>query len=546
VCVPAGDNPNLGGSLDPGEPDADCAGRVTDTLTGLADACGYPSGCSCSVVPSSSEFAAVCDDPCAEVPLDPSCSNFDPVGSLASATNAAGDDPVCIANSPLAYGVFGRRSECTVGGQAIVEIDDDAAFPSAGGVLRFLGDPCPGQSCAVGLEYDLDIDSVTFGNAFGSETFTDLSGLGASLAGSEAMLSSTGDGTFGSESVRVSARGVREGEQGAVVAVNDDVIQVHVGFGSVGPMCAVGGSLLGSVDPELKRCENAGPSADQVCTDDSQCTDDPGCSDGTCNCETVSEADLTLSLAVQGPITNQPPTADAGEDQTVECPALGVLDASGSSDLDANIALYSWRRGSRIGEEVGFRVMEEVAQGLGTESYVLRVIDQASQADEDTTLLTVEDTTPPELTCAVAVPQITRFDHVLYGVGLTGSAHDACEGVLPVTVSVFGDEDDEMPTGDGLFSPDAASIDLETLRLRGERRGDADGRVYLVLAEATDSSGNRGVDCCTVTVPHSKSKASKAAVNAQAAAARAFCVANGAPPAGYFLLGDGPVIGPKQ
>ncbi len=36
-------------------------------------------------------------------------------------------------------------------------------------------------------------------------------------------------------------------------------------------------------------------------------------------------------------------------------------------------------------------------------------------------------------------------------------------------------------------------------------------------------------------------------VNAQAAAARSFCEANGgAPPAGYFVIGDGPTIGKKQ
>ncbi len=29
-------------------------------------------------------------------------------------------------------------------------------------------------------------------------------------------------------------------------------------------------------------------------------------------------------------------------------------------------------------------------------------------------------------------------------------------------------------------------------------------------------------------------------------AALAYCVANGAPPAAYFVVGDGPVVGPKQ
>ena len=38
-----------------------------------------------------------------------------------------------------------------------------------------------------------------------------------------------------------------------------------------------------------------------------------------------------------------------------------------------------------------------------------------------------------------------------------------------------------------------------------------------------------------------------AAVAAQAAAAKTFCTNNnGAAPAGFFLVGDGPVIGPKQ
>jgi hypothetical protein len=36
-------------------------------------------------------------------------------------------------------------------------------------------------------------------------------------------------------------------------------------------------------------------------------------------------------------------------------------------------------------------------------------------------------------------------------------------------------------------------------------------------------------------------------VAAQAAAAQAYCQGNnGAPPAGYFVVGDGPIVGPKQ
>jgi hypothetical protein len=132
-------------------------------------------------------------------------------------------------------------------------------------------------------------------------------------------------------------------------------------------------------------------------------------------------------------------------------------------------------------------------------------------------------------------------------IGLTATAIDVCSGPLPVTVAVSGDEDDEMGPGAGNFSPDAKSLGSGTLRLRSERIGGSNGRVYLIVPKAIDGSGNAGFNCCTVVVPHSRSKASIASVNAQAATSRAFCQANGggAPP-GYFVIGDGPVIGPKQ
>jgi hypothetical protein len=114
-------------------------------------------------------------------------------------------------------------------------------------------------------------------------------------------------------------------------------------------------------------------------------------------------------------------------------------------------------------------------------------------------------------------------------------------------VQVFSDEGDTAPTGEGNFSPDAKDIAAGTLRLRQERKGDADGRVYLVVTTATDTSGNQAHCCSTVVVPHDQSAASIASVNAQAATASAFCDANnGAPPAGFVQVGIGPVIGPKQ
>ena len=70
--------------------------------------------------------------------------------------------------------------------------------------------------------------------------------------------------------------------------------------------------------------------------------------------------------------------------------------------------------------------------------------------------------------------------------------------------------------------------------------------MYLVLASSTDGGGNSAHDCCTVTVPRGRTAAAISAVNAQATAARDHCLTNGVAPTGFFTVGDGPEVGPKQ
>jgi hypothetical protein len=158
----------------------------------------------------------------------------------------------------------------------------------------------------------------------------------------------------------------------------------------------------------------------------------------------------------------------------------------------------------------------------------------------------VEDTEPPEVLCSVDTPLLWPPNHKLVNVGLTASATDNCPGPLPLATHVFGDEDDEVPAGDGHFSPDARDIGHGTLRLRGERTQAGDGRVYLDIETTADGSGNVGSGCCTVVVPSGRSPAWVASVLAQAGAAEAVCSATGAAPPGYFVVGDGPVVGKKQ
>jgi len=153
-----------------------------------------------------------------------------------------------------------------------------------------------------------------------------------------------------------------------------------------------------------------------------------------------------------------------------------------------------------------------------------------------------DDTTAPVLTSSVALTSFSQTNSDLINVGLSATANE------PATfnVQVFGDENDETPTSTTpvtVHSPDAKDIAIGTLRLRAERLDSGDGRVYLVVVTATDLFGNASRACHTVVVPRKK----KGDVDAQAAAAKAFCEANaGAPPTGYFVIGDGPIVGPKQ
>jgi uncharacterized repeat protein (TIGR01451 family) len=154
----------------------------------------------------------------------------------------------------------------------------------------------------------------------------------------------------------------------------------------------------------------------------------------------------------------------------------------------------------------------------------------------------------PVIMASLSMTQLPQNSHDLVNVGLMASATDGPCGPPTVTVQVFADEDDQTPTANNeVFSPDAKDLASGTLRLRAERVNSGDGRVYLIVVKATDEAGQTSFATFTAVVPKSNKANNVNAVLAQAAAAKAFADANlGAAPAGYFVIGDGPIIGPKQ
>ena len=152
----------------------------------------------------------------------------------------------------------------------------------------------------------------------------------------------------------------------------------------------------------------------------------------------------------------------------------------------------------------------------------------------------------PTVSASVGTALLWPPNHDLVNVGLAVSDVDSCDAHPSTSVTVYSNESDQEDTGSGNFSPDAKSLAAGTLRLRSERKGDGNGRVFLIIASGHDSQALTGFDCATVVVPHDQSQASIAFITQQAAAAQAYCKGNGAAPSGYVQVGVGPVVGPKQ
>jgi hypothetical protein len=80
---------------------------------------------------------------------------------------------------------------------------------------------------------------------------------------------------------------------------------------------------------------------------------------------------------------------------------------------------------------------------------------------------------------------------------------DNC-GVVSTSLSVTSNEPIDGQ-GDGSTSPDWEVVDAHHVRLRAERSGKGDGRIYSVTITATDTGGNTAAQSVSVRVPKNQS-----------------------------------------
>jgi hypothetical protein len=136
--------------------------------------------------------------------------------------------------------------------------------------------------------------------------------------------------------------------------------------------------------------------------------------------------------------------------------------------------------------------------GLGTHTITVTATDAANNHTAKTVTFTVIDNTPPTITIdtdqhMVWWPPNHRYETVTVS-DFVLSAGDACDsGVNLNAVYISKATSDEAENGNGsgntlndiIIAPDCKSV-----RLRVEREGGGDGRVYTITFKVKDASGN--------------------------------------------------------
>lgn len=200
-------------------------------------------------------------------------------------------------------------------------------------------------------------------------------------------------------------------------------------------------------------------------------------------------------------VANRAPTANAGSDQTVESLSASgsqvTVDGSASLDADGDQLSYEWRQGATL---LGTSASLSTNLPLGSHTLTLTVKDSFGIASEDAVTVKVVDTTAPSIVGeATDKTVLGPPNHQMVDVLISYEATDAVSAVSS-SLSVTSNEA-VNDTGDGNTAPDWEVLDAHHVRLRAERSGVGDGRVYTITITATDAAGNSSTRSLTVRVP---------------------------------------------
>jgi hypothetical protein len=231
----------------------------------------------------------------------------------------------------------------------------------------------------------------------------------------------------------------------------------------------------------------------------------------TIDCEQGHTGVVTLAVSnghntnssIARVIVNHPPHAVAGGPYIVECNGAWTsfsLDGSRSSDPDGDGMVGKWFSRdcdllNAFGD--GFFTIRGYA---GKSCKFSLFVSDGILGDLSQTSITVVDTTPPVFNLHV-VPDQLPADNRMVPVSIRGNVTDNCDDapvwkIISVTSS-------ELPVfSPGIrHEPDCKITGPRTLLVRAARTNARTGRVYRVIVEAKDASGNSTRRTLSVKVP---------------------------------------------
>ena len=222
-------------------------------------------------------------------------------------------------------------------------------------------------------------------------------------------------------------------------------------------------------------------------------------------------------IPVPAPETNATPTLLCPTSSVVQCSNKPTTLTATVSDPDGDALTVVWTvNGAAIqtnqvpastGTNPPVKVKLCAIFPLGTNAVAINVSDSASNTVSCSSTLTVIDTIPPVITAATASPnRIWPPNHKMVDVKLKVTTKDQCGAADWKIISVSSNEP-ANGLGDGDTSPDWEIVNDHCVRVRAERSGKGNGRVYTIKVQAHDEVGNLSKACSiTVTVPKSQGK----------------------------------------
>ena len=140
---------------------------------------------------------------------------------------------------------------------------------------------------------------------------------------------------------------------------------------------------------------------------------------------------------------------------------------------------------------------------VGTTTVTAKATDGAGNTSTCSFTVTVNDVEPPVIHDLTVSPRVIwPPNHKMRNVTMDYTSTDNCPGPISCQITVTSDEP-ANGTGDGDTGPDSDVLNDHHLKLRAERSGSGDGRVYTLKVTCTDAHGNTASGTRTVLVPKS-------------------------------------------